>query len=155
MKSSEDSPNVVAMPPVIFLLGIGIGFALDLLIPMPFVAEAYDVTAGLFVIALGIVLIAWAVRSFTTAGTNVDVRQPSTSVVASGAYAWSRNPIYIGMALIVLGTAIWLNSLWILFSLVPIIPLIEYGVIRREEKYLEKKFGPTYLDYKTKVRRWI
>jgi protein-S-isoprenylcysteine O-methyltransferase Ste14 len=155
MKNNEDSPQVITMPPFVFLGGIIIGFIIDLIIPAPFFSEAYDLPAGLFTIALGIALMAWAVRTFNAAGTNVDVRQPSTTVVSDGPYGYSRNPIYVAMGLIVLGAAIWLNSLWILFSLVIILPTIEAGVIRREEGYLEKKFGQKYLDYKSKVRRWV
>lgn len=143
------------MPPFVFLGGIIIGFIIDLFIPAPFVSEAYDLPAGVFIIMLGIALMVWAVRLFSAAGTNVDVRQPSTKVVSDGPYRYSRNPIYVAMGLIVLGAAIWLNSLWILFSLMVILPVIEGGVIRREEAYLERKFGQTYLDYKAKVRRWI
>jgi protein-S-isoprenylcysteine O-methyltransferase Ste14 len=155
MKSATDSPQVLTFPPLVFLGGIIIGFIIDLIIPAPFFAEAYDLPAGLLIIALGIALMTWAVRTFNAAGTNVDVRQPSTKVVSDGPYRYSRNPIYVAMALIVLGAAIWLNSLWILFSLVIILPVIETGVIRREEGYLERKFGKQYSDYKESVRRWI
>ncbi len=155
MKSDTDSPQVITLPPLVFLGGIIIGFIIDLIIPAPFVSEAYDLPAGLFGIALGIALMAWAVRTFNESGTNVDVRQPSTKVVSDGPYRYSRNPIYLAMGLIVLGASIWLNSLWILFSIVFIIPVIETGVIRREEKYLEKKFGQRYQEYKAKVRRWV
>lgn len=155
MKSDTDSPQVITPPPFVFLGGIIIGLIIDLFIPAPFVPEAYDLQAGLFVIALGIALMAWAVRTFNAAGTNVDVRQPSTKVVSSGPYRYSRNPIYVAMALAVLGASIWLNSLWILFSLVIILPVIEGGVIRREEGYLERKFGNQYTEYKAKVRRWV
>jgi len=155
MKSDMDSPQVITLPPFVFLGGIIIGFIIDLIIPAPFVPEAYDLPAGLFVLALGIALMAWAVRTFNESGTNVDVRRPSTTIVSSGPYRYSRNPIYLAMGLIVLGASIWLNSLWILFSLVFIIPVIETGVIRREEKYLEKKFGQRYQEYKAKVRRWV
>jgi len=155
MKSETDSPQVITLPPFVFLGGIIIGFIIDFFIPAPFFSEAYDLPAGLFVIALGIALMTWAVRTFNAAGTNVDVRQPSTKVVSDGPYRYSRNPIYVAMGLIVLGAAIWLNSLWILFSLVIILPIIETGVIRREEGYLERKFGTQYSEYKAKVRRWV
>jgi protein-S-isoprenylcysteine O-methyltransferase Ste14 len=63
--------------------------------------------------------------------------------------------MYLGMSLMLFGFSIWLNSLWILGSLVPVLLIIYFGVIAREEAYLEKKFGKRYLDYKGKVRRWI
>lgn len=155
MESTTDSPNVIALPPVIFLTGILLGFIVDWFLPQPFMPEAYDLPLGLFLIALSIGLMAYSAQKFADAGTNVDVRQPTTTIVTKGPYAWSRNPIYLAMTLFMLGAAIWLNSLWILAALIVVHGILHLGVIAREEAYLEKKFGKTYLEYKKKVRRWI
>lgn len=155
MQSDVDSPQVIALPPFIFLAGIIIGFLIDWFVPAPFVPEAYDLPAGLILIALAIALMTWSVRAFGAAGTEVDVRKPSTAIVSSGPYAYSRNPIYLAMIIFTLGAAVWLNSIWILGSLPIVLVIMHYGVIAREERYLEKKFGKVYLDYKAQVRRWL
>lgn len=155
MKSNPDSPNVIALPPVIFLIGLCIGFVIDWFVPLPFIPEAYDLPLGLLIIAAGIFLLAFSAQKFADAGTEIDVRKTPTSIVTAGSYAWSRNPMYLGMTIIMLGFAIWLNSLWILGTLATVHVILHYGVITREEAYLEKKFGKTYLEYKKKVRRWL
>ncbi|OGG72903.1 hypothetical protein A3A38_03255 [Candidatus Kaiserbacteria bacterium RIFCSPLOWO2_01_FULL_53_17] len=155
MKSNEDSPKVIALPPFIFLGGIIAGFIVDWFFPMPFIPEEYDVPIGVLFILLAVAHMVWAVRTFGKAGTNVDPRQPSLRIVSGGPYRFTRNPMYVSMALIVVGFAVWLNSLWILAALAVVLVVMTYGVIMREEAYLEKKFGRAYLDYKGKVRRWI
>jgi len=155
MKGDTDSPQVIALPPLIFLGAIFAGFIIDLIVARPFIPEAYDLPVGWALIALSIALMMWSVRTFGKAGTNVDVRKPSTTVVSDGPYAYSRNPIYLAMAFFTVGAAIWLNSLWIIGALIVVLIVINDGVIVREETYLEKKFGKKYLEYKGKVRRWM
>jgi protein-S-isoprenylcysteine O-methyltransferase Ste14 len=155
MKNHEDSPKVITLPPLVFLGGIVAGFIVDTFLPMPFVSESYDVRIGVALILIALATMAWAVRAFNEAGTNVDVRQPAKKVVAQGPFQFTRNPMYVSMALFSIGAAIWLNSLWILLGLIIALIVTHYGVIVREEAYLEKKFGKEYSDYKAKVRRWI
>lgn len=155
MQSTTDSPNVIALPPFIFLFGLVVGFVLDWFLPKPFIPESYDLPLGLTVIALGIFLIAWAAQRFADAKTEIDVRKTPTAIVSALPYSLSRNPMYLGMTIIMLGFAIWLNSLWILSMIVFVHFVLHYGVVAREEAYLEKKFGKTYLEYKKKVRRWF
>jgi protein-S-isoprenylcysteine O-methyltransferase Ste14 len=155
MKSDPDSPNVIALPPFIFLGGLFVGFVIDWFLPRPFISEAYDLPVGLILIALGIFLIAWAAQRFADAKTEIDVRKTPTAIVTALPYSMSRNPMYLGMTIIMLGFAIWLNSLWILSMLLFVHFVLHFGVIAREEAYLESKFGRTYLEYKKKVRRWL
>lgn len=155
MKSEKDSPQVIAPPPLIFLAGIIGGFVIDSYIPMPFVPEAYDLPLGMVLIAISVALMFWSVSTFNKAGTNVDVRKPTTKIVSDGPYAYSRNPIYLSMALFAIGCAIWLNSLWIFTGLGAALVVMHYGVILREETYLAKKFGKKYTEYQGKVNRWM
>jgi protein-S-isoprenylcysteine O-methyltransferase Ste14 len=85
----------------------------------------------------------------------VETNKPTTTIVANGPYGVTRNPIYIGMFLGQTGLAIGFDNLWILATLVPFYLVIRYGVIAREEVYLERKFGAVYLGYKSHVRRWL
>jgi protein-S-isoprenylcysteine O-methyltransferase Ste14 len=78
-----------------------------------------------------------------------------TTIVETGPYRFTRNPIYLGMVLGLIGLAIAFNSLWLLVTLVPFALVIRYAVITREEAYLERKFGEVYLAYKSRVRRWL
>ena len=89
------------------------------------------------------------------AGTRFETHQPTTRIVAAGPYRFTRNPIYGGMFLVLIALAIGFDSLWPLAALALFYPVIRYGVVAREESYLERKFGAAYLDYKARVRRWV
>jgi protein-S-isoprenylcysteine O-methyltransferase Ste14 len=124
--------------------------------PLPFVPAA--VPAGwlggaVFVSALA--LFAWAITTITRAGSNVPTNMPTTSIVATGPYRFTRNPIYLGMMLGLVGLAIAFDSLWLLMTLVPFFLVIRYGVVARVEAYLERKFGEVYRRYRARVRRWL
>jgi protein-S-isoprenylcysteine O-methyltransferase Ste14 len=81
--------------------------------------------------------------------------ESTTVTLRAGPYRFSRNPIYLAFSVFQLGTTIWVNSVWLLATLVGAVALIHYVVIPREEQYLERKFGAQYLDYKASVRRWL
>ena len=89
------------------------------------------------------------------AETNIEPWKPTTAILSDGIYGISRNPVYVAMVFIYLGVVFLFNSLWILPPLILVLLVMHYGVILREEKYLEQKFGEEYLNYKEKVRRWI
>jgi len=95
-----------------------------------------------------------AVRTLRKAGTPVPGNRPTTTIVRTGPFRFSRNPIYLAFTLIQLGLAAWINSLWLLLTLLPALALMEV-VIRREERYLEARFPSEYLPYKRTVRRWV
>ncbi|MBI5405665.1 isoprenylcysteine carboxylmethyltransferase family protein [Candidatus Kaiserbacteria bacterium] len=152
---TSDSPQVIAPPPFIYLGGLAAGIALHWLKPLPFLPKSLTLPLGVAIIAVSVVLVVLAFRAFIRAKTNIDVRKPTTSVVSTGPYRLTRNPIYLSMTFLVLGIAVWANSLWILVTLVPVLLIMQFGVIVREESYLTKKFGDEYLRYKSKVRRWV
>ena len=95
------------------------------------------------------------VRAFGLARTPLDPYTPSEAIVTDGPYRLSRNPAYLGMTLTYAGIAIVWNAPWALVPLPVAIAVIDRGVIVREERYLERKFGARYMDYKRRVRRWI
>jgi protein-S-isoprenylcysteine O-methyltransferase Ste14 len=100
-------------------------------------------------------LFAFSVARFRAAGTPVPARKPTTAIVRTGPYRFSRNPIYLAFSVFQLGIAIWVNSLWLLVTLVGAVALMHFVVIPREEQYLARRFGAAYLDYKASVRRWL
>jgi protein-S-isoprenylcysteine O-methyltransferase Ste14 len=106
-------------------------------------------------VVVAVALFAYAVTTFRSAGTPVPARKPTTVIVRTGPYRFSRNPIYLAFSLFQFGVAIWVNSVWLLATLVGAVALVHYVVIRREEQYLERRFGTQYLDYKARVRRWL
>ena len=109
---------------------------------------------GAAIFAIGFALAIWAIVTMRRAGTQVQTNLPTTAIVENGPYRLTRNPIYVGMFLGLIGLAIGFNSLWILAMLVPFYLVIRYGVVAREEAYLERKFGAVYKGYKARVRRW-
>jgi protein-S-isoprenylcysteine O-methyltransferase Ste14 len=93
--------------------------------------------------------------TITRAGSNVRTNLPTTNIVESGPYRFTRNPIYLGMFLGTIGLAIVFADLWLLMMLVPFALVIRYGVVAREEAYLDHKFGDVYRGYCSRVRRWL
>ena len=156
--TQADNPGVVARPPLIYLGFLIAGIILDRvwpIVPMqPFGGSLRFIGAATLVL-IGIAILTSAMGRFRAAGTNVPTPMPATALVTSGLYAHSRNPIYIALSLIYLGLAIAASSVWSVIFLVPVLFLIRYGVIAREERYLEHKFGSAYVDYRKRVRRWI
>jgi protein-S-isoprenylcysteine O-methyltransferase Ste14 len=156
MNDKIDTARVLVRPPIALVLAIIGGIALDRLLPLPWLPS--DLPAGwlggaLFV--LGLALLVWAAVTITKAGSNVPTNQPTTTIVESGPYRFSRNPIYIGMFLGLIGLAIALNTLWLLVVMVLFALILRYGVVAREEAYLERKFGDAYRGYRSRVRRWL
>lgn len=103
----------------------------------------------------GLSLAVWFFRALRSAGTPVDPREPISNLVTNGPYRYTRNPGYLSMALIYAGISNRTNSLWSILLLPVALLVIRYGVIEREERYLERVFGEEYLSYKARVHRWI
>lgn len=156
MNDRPDHANVVVHPPILWVVLVAIGYGLDLLLPLPFVPLAIPaVGMGVAIWLAGFALAGVAIAQFRRAGTDVQTHTPTDCIVDTGVFARSRNPIYVGAHIGVVGVAVALDSLWILAALVPFYLVIRYGVVAREEAYLERKFGQSYLAYKAQVRRWI
>jgi protein-S-isoprenylcysteine O-methyltransferase Ste14 len=142
-------------PPWVYLISIAVGALLQLVVPLPFVAQTLNAALGVPLVVLAIALLSLSVARFRAAGTPVPARKPTTAIVRTGPFRYSRNPIYLAFSLFQLGIAIWLNSPWLLATLVVAVALMDFVVIRKEERYLERRFGADYLDYKACVRRWL
>ena len=156
MADTADTANVIVRPPIAWALAVLAGLALNWLMPLPFLPAAVPRGwLGTIVFALALALVAWAISTMTRAGSNVPTSLPTTTIVETGPYRFTRNPIYVGMVMGLIGLAIAFNSLWLLMTLVPFALVISYGVITREEAYLERKFGDVYRRYHTRVRRWL
>jgi len=149
--------GVIARPPLLFLGALLLGPALDRLLPLPFAVPggANAWVLGGCLVLIGVALLAAGIRNFSRAATPVPTNQPTRALVTTGVHAWTRNPIYLGMFLIYGGIGAAALSPWVLILMLPLAILIRYGVVAREEVYLERRFGDAYLDYKRRVRRWL
>lgn len=153
----HDHPGVIAPPPLIFGGILVLTMLLDWFFGDPSLGLGYDwrmMIALLFIIA-GFTLIAVSAVSFRREKTNIEPWKPATALVTTGLYAFSRNPVYVGMALGYIGLSFLADSVLSLIALPVVIAIMHYGVIIREEHYLEVKFGQHYRDYRNRVRRWI
>jgi protein-S-isoprenylcysteine O-methyltransferase Ste14 len=156
MADTADTANVIVRPPIAWALAVLAGFALDWLMPLRFLPAAQSAGwLGAIVFAVALALFAWAIATMTRSGSNVPTRLPTTTIVETGPYRFTRNPIYLAMVLGLIGLAIAFDSLWLLITLVPFALVIRYGVIAREEAYLARKFGDVYRRYRARVRRWL
>jgi protein-S-isoprenylcysteine O-methyltransferase Ste14 len=156
MEKRADTARVIIRPPLAWGLAIIAGLVLNWLMPLRFLLPklaAAWLGAAVFVLALA--LVAWAITTMARAGSNVPTNLPTTTIVGSGPYRFTRNPIYLGMFLGLIGLTIALDNLWLLVMLVPFAIVIRYGVVAREEAYLERKFGDVYRGYRSRVRRWF
>jgi len=151
----EDRPGVPIAPPLLFVLPILTSLALEWFAPTRFVHGTLRCTLGVLIVVAGIALTVGGFITQKRAGTDPIPFNPSTRIVVHGLYRFTRNPMYLGLALCTLALAILVDSTWMLLA-VPIgLVLVDRIVITREEQYLERKFGEEYLNYKRRVRRWI
>ena len=153
--STKDAAGTSLPPPLTYLIGLLLGIPLGLVIPVQFLPGGLGPIVGLPIAVVGLYVLPSAARAFSRNRTSVVPTEPTTKIVQEGPYSFSRNPIYLSFALIYLGIALAFSSFWAVVFLVPIMVFIDRGQIVREEKYLEKKFGDEYVQYKSRVRRWI
>jgi protein-S-isoprenylcysteine O-methyltransferase Ste14 len=153
--SKQDTPGVIAPPPLIYLAALVIGLALGYLAPTPFLPRSLAYGLGAVLILIGAWIIISARRMMQRAGTAIKPTLPTTALVITGPFRFTRNPLYVGATLIYVGIAVAARSLWALALLLVVLTVMQRGVIDREERYLERKFGADYVRYRERVRRWI
>jgi len=150
--------GVIARPPVLFLAALLLGFVSDRLLPLSFAIPGGDPVHWVFagsLILIGLGLFAAGIGNFSRATTPVPTNQPTRALVTTGIHGRTRNPIYLGMFIFYGGIGIAARSPWTLALTLPLAITIRYGVVAREEAYLEGRFGDAYRDYKARVRRWL
>jgi protein-S-isoprenylcysteine O-methyltransferase Ste14 len=130
------------------------GALLTWLWPLPFALPA-GVPIGSTIVLAAIVLFLLSVRALRAAGTPVPGNQPTTSIVRTGPFRFSRNPIYLSFFVLQLGIALWISSIWMMATLIPAAAVVCRVVVQREERYLESRFGQQYSSYRDSVRRWL
>lgn len=152
--SSPHSAGVLAPPPAIYLLGLLLGFLLQRWRPLPLLAPPLGAALACVFLLAGLVGVP-ALLAFRRARTSPKPWRPTTALVTTGPYRFSRNPMYLGFTAIYLGVALWANALWPVLLLPVVLITMQFGVIHREEAYLERLFGAEYRAYRQRVRRWL
>jgi len=150
-----DNPGVIAFPPALYGVTLAIGVGLSFFFPVSFL----PLSISLPLAALAMISAGWlstsAFRTMNRAQTAIDPAKPATAIVSDGVFRFSRNPLYLSLTLLYIGVSLLLNAVWAFALLLPLLAVVQIGVIHREEIYLERKFGDKYLRYKKQVRRWF
>lgn len=153
----QENPGIAAWrPAAIQLSSVLTGLMLHSLWPreIPLAAGLAWIAVPMFM-GLGFTIIALSFREFARARTSIRPDRGADALIRTGPFRWSRNPLYLAVSLLIAGIGVWVNSLWVLVMLLPLVLVMSRAVIAREERYLEHKFGQVYIDYKQSVRRWL
>ena len=156
--NDTETAHPIVRPPLLFPACLILGVVLDRVLPLPFPLPETTLirwTVSGALIVLGVAIFAAGVRNFSRAATPVPSTRPVQALVTTGIHGLSRNPIYVGMFLIYAAVGVAALSPWILVLVLPIAIIMRYGVVAREEAYLERRFGNAHRDYKAHVRRWL
>lgn len=154
-EQANDNAGIPFPPPLVYAAGLVVGIAGNLLFPMRFIDASLTMYIGFPLMLVGFVIGGLALSTMLRAGTSPDPNEPTRRFLTAGPFAFTRNPIYLAFAIVYFGFTITFNSLLALVLLPLAVFVIERLVIVREEKYLERKFGDAYVQYKTRVRRWL
>lgn len=151
----KKGPAVKFPPPLIFLSLLLLGYGVHQIAPISLGMPLWGKILGSALIFAGMCSLFVLLMTYLRNKTSIEPWKPTTHIITSGLYAWSRNPIYASFCLVTIGVGFFINSLWVLLSSFPSAALVYYIAIKKEEAYLESKFGEQYLCYKRKVRRWL
>jgi protein-S-isoprenylcysteine O-methyltransferase Ste14 len=155
MQSQIDHPEVVIFPPLLLGLMVLFMIVLNWLLPLPISLRSAALALGLILTILGMGCLAWGRTTLRQAGTNVNPLKPTTAIVSEGPFRFSRNPLYVGGTSFLVGLSLAIGTWWGCILLIPFAFILHYGIILPEERYLEQKFGDSYLTYKRAVRRYL
>jgi protein-S-isoprenylcysteine O-methyltransferase Ste14 len=155
MESTNERARIVINPFLIYIVLGLCAVVLQALLPQPFIPASIARPLGVVILVVNLVIGLPAVRSMFAARTSPNPHRPTTALVFSGPYRFTRNPMYVGLTLMYTGLAIFFQLTWGLALLPLVVWLITIWVIVPEETYLEQKFGAQYLNYKSRVRRWL
>lgn len=151
----HDSAGVRVPPPLIYMAGLLLGALLENVVATPNFPPAIALGGAVVGVVLAGVLDIGALRRFIKSRTAAEPWKPSSALVTSGPYRFTRNPMYLGMACLYAGVACAFGWLWS-FALLPVVlVIIDRAVITREEAYLTRRFGEPYVRYHSEVRRWL
>lgn len=151
----RSSSTVKIPPPIIYFVALAIGFTLNTIWPLSSSLATWGRIIGVAFIILSIPIMPPVLMRFKRLSTTFDVRKEATTLITDGPFNYSRNPTYVSLTLLFLGIGLILNNMWILILAFPVLAIMDQWVIRGEESFLEETFGEEYLQYKSRVRRWL
>jgi protein-S-isoprenylcysteine O-methyltransferase Ste14 len=151
----QDNPGIKFPPPLIYLLPLILGLLLDRRVHILFLPRGVGRIIGWPLVGGGALLGGWFRHTMREADAPVRTDRPVPRLTTKGPFRYSRNPGYVALAMIYAGIAVLRNSLWAIVLLPLVLIVIQREEIGREERYLERTFGEEYLDYKSRVRRWV
>src|SRR5215204_1198071 len=154
-REAQDNPGVIAPPPLIYAAALAAGLLANRRYRIPFLPRPLARTLGWPLVIGGIAVGFLGSREMRRAETNLDPYKPTTAIVTEGPFRFTRNPLYLSMTLIYGGISAVANALPAALLLPIVLRLMRRGVIEREERYLERKFGDEYIEYKVRTPRWI
>ena len=155
MSPDADHPNVVVLPPLLYLAAFLTVLLLRWIRPWPILPPHLVPWVGIGLLLAGLAIGIPGRIALKSAGTSVKPTQPTTAIVTRGSYRFTRNPLYVGLTCFFVGLALAFNTGWGFVVLVPLLVTMHYGVVLREEHYLERKFGDEYRQYRARVRRYL
>jgi len=144
MNEPTDNPGVIARPPLLYAGTLIVALLVNLIWPLPIFGDKLGRWCGLVLAVIGAAIVAWGRNSLVAGDTPVDPTLPTTAIVTSGPYRFSRNPLYVGLTAIFLGLTMTMNTWWGILALIPLALVMHNAVVLREERYLEQKFGEIY-----------
>ena len=153
--SDRRGPRIFVPPPLIMLSLLAAGWAAEQYWTLQPFNSSWSEPLGITLLIISLLLLIAAALPFFLHKTSIEPWHPTSTIIQNGVYRFSRNPIYLAFCVASGGVGLYLNSLWMLVSVLPLVLILRYAVIRREENYLEGKFGDHYLQYKRRVRRWL
>jgi protein-S-isoprenylcysteine O-methyltransferase Ste14 len=150
-----DTANVIIFPPLLYAITLALGLTLSYVFPFHFLPTPLALAGGAALILAGMAILVAGVRMLGKYRTTINPSGATTTIVQEGIFRFTRNPMYISFTLLSMGIAFLFNAVWSLLLLVPLIIIVQKGIIEREEQYLTRKFGDEYVRYKSHVRRWL
>ena len=155
MNDKADNPGVAVFPPLLMVLALIVMLVLRYVWPLAIGGRPLTTVLGIVLAALGVFSIAWGRTTMVRGGTNVDPSKPALAIVTGGPFRFTRNPLYVGVMSLFLGIGLLFDTWWGILVLIPAFLILHFGVVLREEAYLERKFGEPYRTYKAGVRRYL
>lgn len=155
MVESHDSPGVRVPPPALYALAVLGGWALNRRGPLP-IADGIVIHVVAAALTAGcVVLMASSIGNFHRSRTSIVPIRPASALVISGPYRFTRNPMYVGLALLTVALGLFMDNWWPILLLLPVLLAVRVFVIAPEERYLKRRFGAEYVGYMQRVRRWV
>ena len=157
MDKTADGANVRFPPPLIYVAGLALGVGASRFVNLPSLGLQLGTRSvvGIAIDVVGFLVMFAGAGLFLQRRTAILPFKPASALVTSGILGWTRNPMYLGMAIFYVGLAVLLDSLAALILLPLVLVIVQTQVIAREEAYLERAFGDEYRAYKTRVGRWF